>query len=215
MTPHHLHATAAAWSLNAALAQLEARATAEARAIAAEQAAAVEPISSPTWGRRHALGGHGDPTSDAILTATAGPLRRNRYAETQTGIISQLDAVARHLPGHGVADPLQRIRQHIPAMQPGTAAALTALLRKLDGRARRVLRVGPDRDPLRGVACPACHCRHMHVQTSGPQYAWTVVCSAGCRCVGQGCGCGMPGAVEGVAHIWPRVAVLKPGRVAP
>lgn len=206
-SPHHLHATAAAWSLNTALTHLDATAVTEAHAIAAEQAAAAEPLRSPLWGRRHALGGHGDPTGDAVLTVGITQ-RRNRYAELQADVIAQLDGVARHLPGLGAIDPLYRIRQHIPAMQPGTAAATTILLAKLDGRVRRQLRIGPDRRLLPGVACPACGRRPMYVQTSGPEPAWTVVCAADCRCTGQGCPCEVPGAVEGVAHIWPRSVVL-------
>lgn len=76
---------------------------------------------------------------------------------------------------------------------------------------------GPDRRPLPGVECPACRHRLVYTQTAGPEEAWTVVCAAECRCRGvsddpkhadRRCPCGMPGAVEGVAHIWPRAAVI-------
>ncbi|MCM0673181.1 hypothetical protein NCC78_00315 [Micromonospora phytophila] len=44
--------------------------------------------------------------------------------------------------------------------------------------------------------------------------SWTVVCATNRLCAGvglvegEGCPCGMPGAVEGVAHIWPHPLVL-------
>ncbi|WKU03735.1 hypothetical protein [Micromonospora sp. HUAS LYJ1] len=207
MTPHYLHARAATLSLEFALDQLGAQAELEARAIRAEQAAVREPLRSASWGRRTALGGHGDPTGDAVLTARAGA-RPNRYANLHHDVLERLAAVAHHLPPTGGINPLHRVQVAIPGMQPGTAATLTTLLSKLDERVRRELRIGPDREPLPGVECPACRHRLVYVQIAGPEHAWTVVCGKPCRCVGQGCRCEQPGAVEGPVHIWPRSEVL-------
>ncbi|MFI6228897.1 hypothetical protein ACIBCR_16460 [Micromonospora echinospora] len=206
-SPHHLHATAAAHSLDAALHQLDHQADLEARAIRAEQAAAREPLRSASWGRRTALGGHGDPTGDAALTARTGG-RPNRYAELASSTLDRLNAVAQHLPPVDGGEALYRIQTAIPGMSPGTAAGTTTLLLRLDERVRRELRIGPDRQPLTGVACPACRHRLVYVQTAGPEHAWTVVCAKPCHCVGQGCRCGQKDAVEGPVHIWPRDQVL-------
>ncbi|GLY21679.1 hypothetical protein [Micromonospora sp. NBRC 101691] len=205
--PHRLHATAAAHSLDAALRQLHHQADAEARAIREEQAAAREPLRSASWGRRTALGGHGDPTGDAVLTARTGG-RPNRYANLVHDVDERLTAVARHLPATVIGRPLTRLLSAIPGMSPGTAAITTTLLVKLDERVRRELRIGPDRKPLTGVECPACRHRLVYVQTAGPEDVWTVVCAKPCHCTGVGCRCGQKDAVEGPVHIWPRDQVL-------
>lgn len=213
MTPHHLHATAAAWSLQAALDRLARRADTERRAIIAELMEPPPLLRSPVWGRRQALGGHGDPTTGAVID-TERPPRRNRYAELAADITARLTLPAGHLPGDG--NPLDRILTAIPGMLPGTASATTKLLVRCDERVRQELRIGSDRRHLVDIACPACGERALYVQTAGPEHAWTVVCTGSrrdgrhnpCLCVGQGCPCRMEGAVEGVAHIWPRAAVL-------
>ncbi|MEU5948526.1 hypothetical protein ABZ793_23605 [Micromonospora sp. NPDC047465] len=69
-SPHHLHATAAAWSLQAARRRLAQLAEEEVAQIAAEQMEAPALLHSPAWGRRHALGGHGDPTPGMVVVAT-------------------------------------------------------------------------------------------------------------------------------------------------
>ncbi|XTZ18174.1 hypothetical protein ACQSSU_12770 [Micromonospora echinospora] len=205
--PHRLHATAAAHSLDVALRQLDHQADLEDRAIREEQAAAREPLRSAAWGRRTALGGHGDPTGDAVLTARSGG-RPNRYADLARDVDKRLTNVAQHLPPITGFNPLYRLQQAIPGMSPGTAAITTTLLVRLDERVRRELRIGPDRQPLTGVECPACRHRLVYVQTAGPQDAWTVVCGKPCHCVGVGCRCEQSGAIEGPVHIWPRAAVL-------
>ncbi|TBL44266.1 hypothetical protein EYA84_02150 [Verrucosispora sp. SN26_14.1] len=205
MTPHHWHATAAAWALHQARGTLTTRAEAERRVIVAELLEPPSVLRSPVWGRRGALGGHSDPTTTALIDAER-PARRNRYAELAADITTRLALPAGHLPGDG--DPLDRITTAIPAMLPGTAAATTTLLVRLDDRIRRELRMGPARRLLTGRECPACRHRLVYEQTLGPTDAWTVVCGADCRCTGVGCRCGQPGAVEGVPHIWPRAAVI-------
>ncbi|MEK8108675.1 hypothetical protein NKG94_34580 [Micromonospora sp. M12] len=71
-------------------------------------------------------------------------------------------------------------------MQPGTAAATTRLLDRLDERVRRTLKVGPARQLLPKVTCPACRRRLVYVQTAAPLDEQTVICAADCRCTGVG-----------------------------
>ncbi|MEU8186035.1 hypothetical protein [Micromonospora carbonacea] len=219
-TPHHLHALAAAWSLQAALAALETAAKdAIDGALDGSRHGDVS-IPSQVFGRRHGLGGHGDPVADLALGAWA-PARPDPYAAALGGILRELDPIAGLLPGAPGMDPVTRIRLAVPAMSALAAERTAAALTRLDQSARRTLGIGPDRHPLRGPVpptCPACGARAtLHVQTAGPEAAWTVVCDGTrppgrphqpCLCAGAGCGCGMEGATEGVAHIWPRTSVL-------
>ncbi|MEU7590695.1 hypothetical protein AB0A95_30940 [Micromonospora sp. NPDC049230] len=212
-SPHHLHATAATWSLGAALTTLHATAAIEARAIRAQVATAAEPLRSPSWGRRYALGGHGDPTGDAINATRSARARPNRYELLHADVQEQLLTVAHHLPHPEHINPLGRIRASIPGMQPGTAAGTTRLLDRLDERVRRILRLRPALERLPDVTCPACRRRLVYVQTAAPLDEQTVICGRGCRCTGvgldgQGCACGTAYRVEGVAHIWLRSDVL-------
>lgn len=203
MSPHHLHATTAAWSLQAARHRLAELVDAE-RAMNGQQLLSAAPIRSGTYGTRHATGGHADPTSSGIGATTV--IRDTQWTDLAWDITTRLTGPAAHLPGTG--DPLGRILAAIPRMLPGTAAVTTTLLVRLDERVRRELRLSPDRELLPGVPCPACGRRLLYAQTAGPRDAWTVVCGAGCICSGTGCPCGMPGAVEGARHIWPRAVVV-------
>ncbi|NIL64322.1 hypothetical protein [Salinispora arenicola] len=212
MTPHHLHATAAAWSLKTALEHLAQLADDEATHIAAETLEAPALLRSPAWGRRHALGGHGDPTPGlaAVATAPRAP-RRNRWADMHTRSLRKLGWLADQLPTAPAGpNPWWRIYDTIPRLQPGTAHVLARHLADEDTCVRAAVGCGPQRELLDAIACPNPRCaqRRIHIQTAGPPEVWTVVCAAECRCVGLACGCGMPGAVAGVAHIWPRAAVL-------
>ncbi|WP_432050288.1 hypothetical protein [Verrucosispora sp. NA02020] len=207
MTPHHWHATAAAWALQAARGTLTDHARAEAAQNDSGGLSTYDGLRSPVWGSRHALGGHSDPVGTLVLASgITGGQRVNEAATLADDITRRLALPAGHLPGDG--DPLDRITTAIPGMLPGTAAALTRLLVRLDDRVRMHLRIGPARRLLTGVECPACRHRLVYEQTLGPTEAWTVVCAADCRCTGVGCRCGQPGAVEGVPHIWPRNAVI-------
>ncbi|RLK13307.1 hypothetical protein DER29_4324 [Micromonospora sp. M71_S20] len=220
-SPHHLHAVAAAWSLQAARHHLHHLADEEAQQIAAEQLEAPALLQSPAWGRRHALGGHGDPTPGMVVIATdPRPARRNRWAEMHGRLDRKLTWLANAVfasPPH--ADALDRLQSCIPDLQPGTAALVHRHLADEDQWVRDALGIDPARALLPGnPECPACGARALEVQTAGPVDAWTVVCAGTrqpgggphnpCLCTGQGCPCGMPSAVEGVAHIWPRGVVL-------
>lgn len=170
----HLHAQAAAWSLRAALSTLADRAAAEDRVIAIQQAAAADPLKSPLWGRRHALGGHGDPTGNAILTVDLS--RANRYADLLGEVQGQLDGVAKHLPAAG-HDPLGRIEAAIPAMSRPAAAATRRLLDRIDGRIRRLLHEPDDRQLLPRVRCPACDATALTLRTSAPPADRVIGCT--------------------------------------
>ncbi|MFI2577712.1 hypothetical protein ACH5AJ_36565 [Streptomyces rochei] len=219
-SPHHLHAVAAAWSLADALPHLATLADDEAAQIAAEAREEPALLRSPVYGSRHASGGHSDPVTGMIATATR-PERRNRWAEMSSRAEQRITGVAAMLRITGVRDPLACILAALPNTLPGTAAVVARHLQDEDRWIREAIGIAPDRAPLHGPIppmCPACRARNLHVQTAGPQSAWTVVCDGSrepdggphrpCLCTGTGCRCGMPGAVEGVAHIWPRAVVL-------
>ena len=172
--PHQLRARAALHTLGAALAALATRTDDEARAIRAEQAARFEPLKSPTFGRRHALGGHGDPTGDAV--ATLGAVRPNRYADLEREVDQQLRDVARHLPGP-VAVPLGRLQDAVPAMSAAAAAATRVLADRLDGRIRRLLRIGHDRQLVPRIPCPGCDTTGLIMRKSPPLDFRVIECS--------------------------------------
>lgn len=172
--PHQLHAQAALWSLRAALRLLADRARAEARAIALEAAAAAEPLRSPVWGRRQALGGHGDPTGDAVDHGQAP--RANRYAELADEVWGQLSDVAQHLPP-SAGDPVDRIGAALPTMGPVALVATRRLLDRIDGRLRRLLHEVDDRQLMPRARCPECGAASLVLRTSAPQSQRVVECT--------------------------------------
>ncbi|MFI5895704.1 hypothetical protein ACIA5D_36975 [Actinoplanes sp. NPDC051513] len=135
--------SAAAAALRATSALLEERQADEATAIRAGRAAAADPLKSPSFGRRHALGGHGDPTAGAIDTISSPP-RPNPYARLETEIREQLHNVAKHLPLPGRLGDVYRIHQAFPGTSPA-ADACRLFLDRLDGRISRMLVVQADR----------------------------------------------------------------------
>ena len=185
--PHQLRADAALHTLQAALDALADRVIDEDRAIRAEQAARAEPLKSPTFGRRHALGGHGDPTGDAV--GTLGAVRPNRYDELEREVDQQLRDVARHLPGP-VAVPLDRLQNAVPHMSDRMADATRILADRLDGRIRRLLRIGHDRQLVPRIACPGCDTTGLTMRTSPPFDVRVIECPT----------CG---------SAWPRSEVLR------
>jgi hypothetical protein len=50
----------------------------------------------------------------------------------------------------------------------------------------------------------------LRVETSGPRSAWIVVCTAGCRCLGPDCPCGMPTRAEDAGHAWALTSIWSP-----
>lgn len=203
MTPYHLHALSAAWSLRAARAILVQRVDRE-RATRGQDLVAAGPLRSPVWGVRHATGGHADPTG--------GSAERPAPPDTTwADLLHQLDKRVGWLAGmlrQTGPTPLAAITAVIPRLMPATARVAWMHLRDEDRWVRDTCRLVPARRDLTGVSCPRCGQRRLQVQTAGLVEVWTVICGADCRCVGAGCPCGMPGAVEGAPHIWPRAQVL-------
>lgn len=213
--PHTLHAQAAAASLAASLVALEQSARAALDG-AVDGSSSVREVSIPSqvFGRRTALGGHGDPTATAALGAWASG-HPNPYAALLGDMLRQLDQLAAHVPGAPGMDPVARIRQAIPGMRPHIAARTRQALQHLDGQVRRRLELPPALAPLPGnPPCRACGLQMLQVHTTDP--ARPVVCTADCYCRGDRCGCGIPGAAEGVQHIWlpEHLPTLAAGAVA-
>ncbi|MEU5668969.1 hypothetical protein ABZ749_01100 [Micromonospora sp. NPDC047753] len=206
MTPHHLHATAAAWSLHTARISLAVWLDREAAHNGAQLLDAAAVLRSPTWGTRHGVGGHGDPTG-GLLTAAPRWTRETRWAEVAERLEGRIAWLANQV-APGAAPALGRLIVRIPTLAAGTARVVAQHLADEDAWIRDLLGDPPARVALLGVDCPHCGERQLYVQTAGPVDAWTVVCATRRLCTGQGCPCGMPGAVEGVAHIWPRDAVI-------
>ncbi|WKU07993.1 hypothetical protein [Micromonospora sp. HUAS LYJ1] len=207
MTPHHLHARAALESLRLARQHLAVLARREAARNAwAEQLPAAPILHAPTYGTRHATGGHADPVSGR-LAVEEPPARLVTWATRWEIADSRLNGIARMF-GIPATHTLARIRHAIPTLLPATAAVLAQHLVDEDVLVRGWLDLPAYHEPLVGVACPHCGERQLVVQTAGPADAWTVICATGRPCTGTGCPCGMPGAVEGAPHIWPRALVL-------
>ncbi|MEV6800536.1 hypothetical protein AB0M91_19645 [Micromonospora rifamycinica] len=189
---HHLHATAAAWSLADALAALETRARAAiAGAVDGDRGLDEIGIPSQVFGRRHGLGVHTDPVADLAIGAWA-PRRPDPHAAALGDILRTLDPLAGLLPGAPGMDPVTRIRRAIPAMSPHAAERTAEALGRLDQSARRTLGIKAARTPLSGPrppACPDCRQRRLEVTTAGPETDRAVVCAA-CN------------------SIWPRAVVL-------
>jgi hypothetical protein len=174
--PHQLRANAALHSLRAALDTLADRVIDEAQAIRAEQAARFEPLKSPTFGRRHVLGGHGDPTGDAV--GTLGTTRPNRYDELEREVDQQLRDVARHLPKDGYfGSPVRLLLHAVPSMSPAAADATRVLADRIDGRIRRLLKLPHDRQLVPRVPCPACDSVGLSMRTSPPPDQRVVECT--------------------------------------
>jgi hypothetical protein len=174
-TPEHLRAGAVLWSLRASLAMLHDRDAAEARAIADERAAAADPLQSPRWGTRQALGGHSDPTSEALLVLH-GPSRDNRYTALVDEVTGQLAEVARHLPPAG-HDPLDRIEAALPALSEIGAGRTWEILDKVDGRIRRLLKEPADRRYVPKACCLWCNAVSLMVREAPPQPLRVVECT--------------------------------------
>lgn len=173
--PERLRAGAAVWSLRASLTLLQDREQQEGRAIADERAAAADTLKSPLYGARLTVGGHGDPTSDALLLLDE-PTRTNRFTAWLSEVTGQLDGVAQHLPQAG-HDSLARIESAIPAMSKAAALATWRLLDRIDGRVRRLLQVPSDHQLIPRVRCPWCDAVGLTMRLAPPQPDRVVECT--------------------------------------
>jgi hypothetical protein len=174
-TPERLRASAAAWSLRQSLAILHDHEAQEDRAITDERAAAADTLKSPLYGTRMALGGHGDPTSDALLLLD-DPARINPYSRVVDEVAGQLDGVAQHLlpTGH---DSLARIESAIGSMSTAAALATWRLLDRIDGRVRRLLHIPSDVQHIPRARCPWCDAVSLTMRLAPPQPARVVECT--------------------------------------
>jgi hypothetical protein len=86
---------------------------------------------------------------------------------------------------------------------PAVAGEICGLLEGADCAVRSALRIARDRRQVPGnPPCPCCGQRLLRIDTAPPRPEWTVTCTAGCRCTGEGCPCGMPAQVEQAPHVW-------------
>ncbi|MFC6017785.1 hypothetical protein ACFP2T_16410 [Plantactinospora solaniradicis] len=209
-TPRHpsvLHALAAAWSLRQAWQYLSVAVAREAHAVAAEADAfsAADGIRSSQWGAGRSGGSHGDPTGNAVLSRVRSAGQSRPLAALAKSTTDTLTWLADTLGLAAGPDPMWRITNDLPRLQPGTAEQLRRWLADHDTRIRTTLGIDPDEHLLQGAECPACHRRPLYARTAAPDPAdWVVTCGTGCLCSGQGCGCGMLVQVEGAVHIWDR-----------
>ncbi len=114
MTPHHLHATAAAWSIHTARRRLDVLASAEARQRGDILTAAAPILRSPIHGTIHAIGGHADPV--ATLTADRPAPRTQTWAERIQRLDGRLTWLAGMYRLPAGRDPIRRILHALPAL---------------------------------------------------------------------------------------------------
>jgi len=209
-TPRHpntLHALSTAWALRQARQHLDTAVQVEARALAAEADAlsAADGLRSSQWSTGRSRGGHGDPVGSAALARFAPSVRPGRLAELAASTTSTLTWLADTLRAVAGPEPLWRLINDLPAMQPGTAANVHRWLADHDQRIRAALGLDRAERDLDAAECPSCGIRPLCVHTAAPDPAdWVVTCGEGCRCSGVGCGCGMLVQVEGAVHVWDR-----------
>lgn len=204
--PHQLHALAALWSVHRAWTELRHARRAAASAAAEDDDRGTLQAWRPGVGRRGAPAG--DQLAGAALgsatTATAGHYQQ--LAERVRLDIAQTVWLAASELGHTPAGAtmVEQLAGSIPQLGVRTCRDITSWLTGTDRAIRRALDLPPDLRRLPGnPACPVCTVRMLRVQASADDTAqWTVVCTVPCRCSGEGCPCGMPVRVRGVAHIW-------------
>ena len=199
--PHHLHATAALWSLRAARRSLNDELAAWRRELLSD-ADAGGALRSPRYGTRTGSGGHSDPVGDS-LASSAADRRHDRWRRLADRTTDTLAWLAGRLNARGLGDPLGRLHTALPALAPAGAAHLHRWLAELDAGIRRALGLEQARQPLVGQRCPACRVRQLYHPTSCAEL-YLVLCGEACPCTGDACPCGMQIRVAGVQHIWVR-----------
>lgn len=197
--PHHLHATAALWSLRASRRSLNEELTALRRELRSDADAT---LRSPRYGgTRSGSGGHSDPVGDSLVSEADHRYGRwRRLADRTTDTLAWL---AGRLNTRGLGDPLGRLHAALPLLAPVGAGHLHRWLADLDASIRRALGLDQVRQPLVGQRCPSCRVRQLYHPTSCAEL-YLVLCGEACPCAGEACPCGMQVRVEGVQHIWVR-----------
>lgn len=213
--PHVLHATTALWSLRRSWPQLE-------RAQKAAEAAAAETQDHGTLQAWRPGSGHSGGPHDPLLAAVLDPPesrtvawladlaeRVRQHAEQARWLA--LSNLRRQPDGNSLLGQIHTALSHV---DPLTARDIAQELGAADRAIRRALRIPPQEWPIWTPACPVCGLRQLHVQTAAPDSSeWTVICRGGCRCLGDGCPCGMPIRERGVVHIWDRDSDLVAQRL--
>lgn len=210
MHPWTLHATTALWSVRRSTAALH-------QCIASAALDAADGLHGQTYGSRHAVGGHGDGITTGL--AQLGQAAHWRHVDARAREhITQACWLARSDTGQprDGRDLHAYLADALPAANPATARDIADHLTAADAAIRRTLRVGPDHWPLpANPPCPTCGVRMLRAVTSAPASRdWTVVCTAGCRCAGNDCPCGMDQPTDRVPHIWPATAPLVAAQLA-
>jgi len=209
MHPSHLHALAALASLDVALVLLRNAQIAEASETAASGDFGTLQAWRPGTGIRVARE-HGDVLLDAVIrhvSALVGPYAERGQRTDDT--IRWLTAAALGDAHRHDQDPLDQLREHLPAMTPSTAASLARWVDEQDQAVRRLLGEPDDHQLWPGVACPSCDTAGaLALRMSGPAEDRVVVCTVvRCLCTGEGCGCRMPVKASGWRHIWTLTAI--------
>lgn len=198
--PYVLHATAALWSLAAAWPLLQHAGHTVGTAYADDHG--YVQAWRPNAGRGTTTLAR--DTKLATAAITDGPValyraleERGRDAITQT---RWLLASA----GHGRPATWPGLASGINAADPATARDIGRWLWPADDAIRAGLHLPQDHVHIPwNPACPACGVRLLRAHIAAPDPSvWTVVCLAGCRCLGDGCPCGMLVQERGVPHIW-------------
>lgn len=84
-------------------------------------------------------------------------------------------------------------------LRPPEARSCIAWLTPADTAIRRALYLPDDERPVPGNPdCPVCTVRLIRVRPA----SGLIVCTAGCRCAGEACVCGMLVKERGAPHIW-------------
>lgn len=200
--PWHLHATAALLSLHAALTHLAA---------AQERVARVRwrlTDGVQAWRPNSVLvAGGGGIANDGGLLAAAS--RDNPAAPEAAYLASLAERALEGVDGarwlifaaiRQMPHDWDSTRQAISLVDPGTARAMLAWLRPPDDAVRKALHLDRDEAPIlpANPECPNCTVRLLRLRPASGM----VVCTAGCRCRGDGCPCGMLVREQGVPHIW-------------
>ena len=152
--------------------------------------------------------GHGDPLGDAVTASVSRGSSLTRVADTIREDVDSARWIATSAlrnTGMPIGPALVVLTRVIPDLDPAVAGEVARYLDHADKAARRALRIGNDHWALpTNPKCPACGTRMLRARRSNPDSgAWPVICTAGCQCTGNTCGCGMTVRVRRAAHIWP------------
>lgn len=234
--PHNLGALAAWWALEdatlwiAPLIEAAGDPSARTRAPAARDAAAVERAGA-MWraGRSQAIAAR-TAAGRAGLTDTSKGLGVVPDIAERLSSLVDVERVAGmakmdllQLIGEAAAERIDNAPSPVLVMADLRDMPIPDALRDLDPwraeaaapglwRAARAVRsavnVPPAHEPYLAGPCPSCDTYGLVWEVAAPSPAdWTVLCSFGCTCRGEDCGCGLPVRVPHVAHRWEPASI--------